>query len=85
MADPMQGVMSASITATSVPTELVAQPAPLNPAAVPNATTLAPAPSAPPVVSETLYIQNLNERIKLNGKYFPRHSWSPSPDLFVLS
>ncbi|KAL5518787.1 hypothetical protein ACEPAH_470 [Sanghuangporus vaninii] len=66
MAEPMQSVLPAPITATSVPSELVAQPAPHNPSAVPNASTLAPPPSAPPNVSETLYIQNLNERIKID-------------------
>ena len=57
--DPMQGIQ----------TNIVA-PAPV-PGAVPPIAGQAPAaPAAPPqeeVATETLYIQNLNEKIKING------------------
>ncbi|EJD03796.1 RNA-binding domain-containing protein [Fomitiporia mediterranea MF3/22] len=67
MADSMTGIAPAPIIANSVPADLVMQPAPVNPASIPNAAELPTTPTVPPeVVTETLYIQNLNERIKLN-------------------
>lgn len=65
----MQGVLPAPTIASSVPPELaMQQPTPVNLATVPNAASLPTAPSTQPLeVTETLYIQNLNERIKING------------------
>ena len=66
----MADILPAStISATAHPDLVMQQPTPVNLANVPVASTLPTAPSAPPpeVASETLYIQNLNERIKLAG------------------
>lgn len=70
MAEQMQGVLPASAIQSSVSPELaVMAPAPVNPSATPAAENIQPPASAPPEqVSETLYIQNLNERVKLDGK-----------------
>ena len=71
MAESMQGVVPIPATSSAIEVDGVMQPTPVNPASVPNAQTLPTATSVPPpaeIVSETLYIQNLNERIKLNSK-----------------
>ena len=71
MAESMQGVVPIPATSSTIEVDGVMQPTPVNPASVPNAQTLPTATSVPPpaeIVSETLYIQNLNERIKLNSK-----------------
>lgn len=70
MAEQMQGVLPASAIQSSVSPELaVMAPAPVNPSATPAAENIQSPASAPPEqVSETLYIQNLNERVKLDGK-----------------
>ncbi|KAH8120035.1 RNA-binding domain-containing protein [Phellopilus nigrolimitatus] len=67
MADSMVGVLPAPVVSTSVPSELVMQPTPVNPATVPDASSIPTAPSVPlETATETLYIQNLNERIKVD-------------------
>ena len=69
MAEQMQGVLPAPAIQSSVPAEMaVIAPAPVDPSAAPVAATIQPAASVPPdSVTETLYIQNLNERVKLDG------------------
>ncbi|KAI5120840.1 hypothetical protein M0805_007027 [Coniferiporia weirii] len=67
MADSMQGVLPAPAVSMDIPPELVAQPTPVNPSTIPNASAIPAAGSTPPEsISETLYIQNLNEGIKLD-------------------
>lgn len=73
----MQGVLPAPTVASSVPPELaMQQPTPVNLATIPNASTLPTAPSTQPEVTETLYIQNLNERIKLTGALISKNDSS---------
>ncbi|THH08348.1 hypothetical protein EW145_g2764 [Phellinidium pouzarii] len=67
MADSMPGILPVPNVSASAPPELVMQPSPVNPATIPNAAIMPTSPSAPPeTMSETLYIQNLNERIKVD-------------------
>lgn len=67
----MQGVLPAPTISSTVPAELaMQQPTPVNLATIPNAASLPTAPSTQPEITETLYIQNLNERIKLNGECY---------------
>ena len=65
MADTMQDVLAAPPMPTPGGPDVMA-PMPVNPAAAPVAANL---PTATPevVATETLYIQNLNERIKIPG------------------
>lgn len=66
MADTMQDVLAAPPMPTAAASDVVMAPMPVNPAAAPVAADL---PTATPevVATETLYIQNLNERIKIPG------------------
>lgn len=64
MADATAISQGASVAAT---TYSASQPADVTMAS-PPATTAAP-PAVPEFVSETLYIQNLNERIKVDGAW----------------
>lgn len=70
MSDAMQGVMPAPIIPPANGADFATPPQPMDASAPLEGVASPTAPPEPPevVATETLYIQNLNERIKVDGK-----------------